>query len=356
MGAGLAGAANSQWTVVSTPNRGTVASGFNGVAGVSEAEVWAVGHSYDTRLAAYRTLIERWNGTRWSIVSSPNRGTDYNDLNGVAVEPTGTAWAVGYSRTPYQALVLGWTGSAWQMATLPNLGSGSSQLAAVTAVDTNDVWAVGWINEAGRLVPLTLHWNGSAWTRVPSALPSGSFSSLSAVAAAGPDDVWAGGYVYVEGRHRAFVEHWNGASWNVVPFPRRTTGMSFISSLSALPSGEVWAAGEDNGVPVVARWDGLRWTAVGRPGVGTGRNVLSKIVVRRADDVWVAGYTTDPTYGNRTVIRHWNGAAWSTDATPNPGTYPGLFGLTAMPSGRLWAVGLMRVNESDQTLAMQALP
>lgn len=351
--AGLAAAA-TPWTAVATPNRGTVASGFYGVAGVSENEAWAVGHSYDTSLAAYRTLIERWDGARWSIVASPNRGNDYNDLYGVTVEPTGAAWAVGYSRTPYAALALRWTGNAWQTSPLPNLGSGGSLLYAVDAADADDVWAVGWVNEAGRVIALTLHWNGSAWTRVPAALPAVTTSTLTAVAAARPADVWAAGYAYGKGRRRAFAEHWDGTSWSVVRFPRSKTGNSWVSSLSALPSGEVWAAGEDNGVAQVARWDGLRWTTVPRPNVGGARNVLSRILVRAADDVWVAGYVSDPSSGNRPLIQHWNGAGWTTETTPNLGSYASLLGFAGLSSGRLWGVGWTS-GSGDRTLALGAM-
>ena len=351
--AGLGWAATGSWTAVPTPNRGTIASGFYGVAGASDSEAWAVGHSYDTPSAAYRTLIERWDGARWTIVPSPNRGTDYNDLHGVAVEPTGAAWAVGYSRNPHAGMVLGWTGTAWRMSALPSL-PGASILYAVAAAGTNAGWAVGWVNEVGRVIALTLHWNGAAWTRVAAALPKGTLSALSTVAAAGPDDVWAGGYSYANGRHRAFVEHWDGARWAKVPFPR-SKAISYVSSLSALPSGEAWAAGEDNGVGHVARWDGLRWTTVPRPNVGTGRNVLSKIVARAPDDVWVAGYVSDPSAGNRMLIQHWNGAGWTTETAPDVGTYASLLGFTALPSGRLWAVGWTSGYDGDRTLAVATI-
>jgi hypothetical protein len=352
LAASLAWAATT-WSVVPTLNRGTVGSVLQGVAGVADAEVWAVGHFYDTKLAAFRTLIERWDGRSWTIVPSPNLGTAYNDVYGVAVDPSGNAaWAVGYGGNPHQALILAWSGAAWQMAALPSLGPGASTLYAASASAANDAWAVGWLNEAGRLVPLTLHWNGSAWKRIPAAVPTGTMASLQAVAAAGPDDVWAGGYTYIEGRHRAFVEHWNGRGWSVVAFPRVATGISYVWTLSALSSGEAWAAGEENGVPLVARWDGLRWNRVSRPSVGTGRNAVSTIVARGADDVWVAGYANDTSLGTRTLVQHWNGSGWTTEATPNPGPYSRLAGLAALPSGRLWAAGSRQASEGDVTLSL----
>jgi hypothetical protein len=47
-------------------------------------------------------MVQHWNGTSWTIFSSQSHGTGLNDLNYVAVTPTGNAWAVGeYFNTPY---------------------------------------------------------------------------------------------------------------------------------------------------------------------------------------------------------------------------------------------------------------
>ena len=45
-------------------------------------------------LLLYQMLIEHWDGTSWSIVSSPNVGLT-NILNGVAIVSTGNVWTVG---------------------------------------------------------------------------------------------------------------------------------------------------------------------------------------------------------------------------------------------------------------------
>ena len=42
-----------------------------------------------------QTLIEHWNGTTWSVVASPNVGTQLNGLNGVTAVSTSDIWAVG---------------------------------------------------------------------------------------------------------------------------------------------------------------------------------------------------------------------------------------------------------------------
>jgi hypothetical protein len=57
--------------------------------------------------ASGTTLIEHWNGTRWSVVSSPNPA-GYDRLSGVAVVPGSTqVWAEGIQAAPtgdYQTL------------------------------------------------------------------------------------------------------------------------------------------------------------------------------------------------------------------------------------------------------------
>jgi len=55
---------------------------------VSAGEWWAVG-DVGAALHANRTLITRFNGSAWSVVSSPNQGTANNGLNGVSIDPNG---------------------------------------------------------------------------------------------------------------------------------------------------------------------------------------------------------------------------------------------------------------------------
>ncbi len=56
-------------------------------------DIWAVGFSGSSTLP--QTLVEHWNGSQWSIVPSPNVGTNLNSLNGVTVVSANNVWAVG---------------------------------------------------------------------------------------------------------------------------------------------------------------------------------------------------------------------------------------------------------------------
>jgi hypothetical protein len=86
----------TSWTVVHAPNPAT--SGGNTLMGVScpsATACTAVGYSYISG-GFYRTFIESWDGTSWTVVPSPNPvpGGDY--LNGVSCASATACMAVGY--------------------------------------------------------------------------------------------------------------------------------------------------------------------------------------------------------------------------------------------------------------------
>src|SRR4029453_10040786 len=95
------------WGVVTTAKGGRKANILASVAAVADTDVWAVGWAFNQSLFAYRTLIEHWNGTRGSLVRSPNATNGYNLLNGVGVVGANNVWAVGQAAngSTYSTLV-----------------------------------------------------------------------------------------------------------------------------------------------------------------------------------------------------------------------------------------------------------
>src|SRR5207249_767545 len=93
----------------------------SGVATISANDVWAVG-SYDDASSPEQTLVERWNGSSWEVVSSPNTGSASNHLYGVAAVSANDVWAVGYydNGTTRQTLIEHWDGSSWSIVPSPN--------------------------------------------------------------------------------------------------------------------------------------------------------------------------------------------------------------------------------------------
>src|SRR5262245_44271313 len=69
---------------------------LSNAAFVSAGQSWAVGN-LSSALHPNQTVIERFNGSGWSVVPSPDQGSGNNALNGVSMIP-GAGWAVGYAQ------------------------------------------------------------------------------------------------------------------------------------------------------------------------------------------------------------------------------------------------------------------
>ena len=83
------------WQIIASPNGPRQVNELHSVSALSENDVWAVGVSYNTELTLGSTLIEHWNGSRWSVVPSPNPSSSVNKLNAVAAVSPNDVWASG---------------------------------------------------------------------------------------------------------------------------------------------------------------------------------------------------------------------------------------------------------------------
>ena len=60
----------SQWSVDSTPNPSATSNALYGGVAFSGSDVWSAG-TYGDSSGSFRTLAEHWNGSYWSIVATP---------------------------------------------------------------------------------------------------------------------------------------------------------------------------------------------------------------------------------------------------------------------------------------------
>jgi hypothetical protein len=188
----------SKWRHVPSPNIG-VFDELEAVGATSSASAWAVGDYI--KGTAVLSLIEHWNGTRWRRVTSPNPGgaAGGTHLVGVGISSVRSAWAVGYynNGSGFRTLIVRWNGTRWRQVTSPNPGGAdhTNLLNAVTVSQSGKAWAVGYY--AGRLAnqTLVLNWNGTRWRRLPSSNPGGSAEAnyLNGVAATPTGCAWAVG-------------------------------------------------------------------------------------------------------------------------------------------------------------------
>jgi hypothetical protein len=262
------------------------------VKGVTDSIAIAVGDSIDSNFVK-RTLVERYNGTKWVHQSSPSPDPDDNSLRSVAAPTGANAWAVGEKGLNSTTLIEHYDGSAWTVQTSPHPGSASS-LTGVSTDSASSVWAAGsWYSAGGDGHTLIEHYNGTKWVlqATPDLPDEGSFSSISAVSAA---DVWAVGYQISQGFPRTLIEHYDGTSWTVVPSPNAGSNQNYLYGVKATSSTNAWAVGS---------------------------------------------YSTDS--GNeRTLVLHYDGANWTIQSSPNIGTFDELYAVGATSSTNAFAVGL----------------
>lgn len=160
----------TSWSMFPTPNPGSPNTNYlYGVAAVATNDVWAVG---EYASGADQTLVVHWNGSAWSVVQSPNVPGSYSFLRGVSVVSARDIWAVGYSwssTSGYRTLVEHWNGSTWSIVTSPNPGPATNQLNGV-ATSPNSVWAVG-LMDSGMLVERLIPCAVGTPTATPTSTP-----------------------------------------------------------------------------------------------------------------------------------------------------------------------------------------
>jgi hypothetical protein len=91
-----------------------------------------------------RTLIERWNGTKWTVVPSPTPGSGSN-LNAAAVASADSVWAVGQLSENYvgRTLIERWNGTAWNQVSSPDVAGTNSYSWWAVAAAHSTAWRSG---------------------------------------------------------------------------------------------------------------------------------------------------------------------------------------------------------------------
>jgi len=142
----------TEWTILSTVNpEGATEAGFAGVACSTSSSCMAVGSYHATSFGVDKTLTERWNGSTWAIVSSPNPAKEgLAHLRGVSCLSASSCIAVGslYSGTfpldEETTIAESWNGTSWTLQTSPNAaGKHFSSFVSVSCSSTVACTAVG---------------------------------------------------------------------------------------------------------------------------------------------------------------------------------------------------------------------
>jgi sugar lactone lactonase YvrE len=262
----------TKWSVKSAPNpAGSIESRLQGVSCVSASSCTAVGYA-TTGPEAVSTLVERYDGTSWKILSSPNpAGFPKAYLYDVTCVAANDCWAVGKSsytakeeeleeKIP-RALIERW--GATETWTISSLTGGPKQLKAVACSSSTSCHAV-----TGESATVE-RWNGSSWSAASAVTPpNGSAPKLKGIACRSEGTCAAVGSYSLGGHTAPLVERWSGSSWSVqaAADPTGVIEESTGGSLEGIscPSAAVCTAvgsrtTSTEEAPLVESWDGTDW-------------------------------------------------------------------------------------------------
>jgi len=141
----------TSWSVMTLPSPpaglGVTIPALHGITALAPNNVWAVGDvEQPVGYSNGTTLIEHWDGTKWSIVPSPTG--PFAVLNGVSARASNDVVAAGWDLSSpnggaEQSLILRWNGSKWSVDNTPTAGTSSPLYGAATLPGATNEWAVG---------------------------------------------------------------------------------------------------------------------------------------------------------------------------------------------------------------------
>jgi len=291
----------SSWQIVSSPNLTPSQLGdmLNAVAAISANDVWAVGTD------GANTLIEHWDGAQWSVIPSPSPSATGNFLQGVTALSADNVWAAGYDITGQgceqipEPLIEHWNGTQWSVATTPTISAQyGARLYAISADSANDVWAVGEVVE---------RFDGSAWSLVNGPAQVGLFG----VGALGANNVWTVG---VGPNGAPAIAHWDGSQLTLAASPTPPNQMqTTLLGVAGVNANDIWAVGGNpqvgcagESVPLIEHWNGQAWSIVNGADLGAGNGgYLDAVVAISANNVWAVGQQYGPTITQHSLIEHY---------------------------------------------------
>ncbi|HEX4059880.1 MAG TPA: hypothetical protein VHY58_02570 [Streptosporangiaceae bacterium] len=351
-----ASASTTSWTIQPTP---TPADGVNGqlqaVSCLSAASCTAVGN-YESD-AGTVTLVEVWDGSAWTVQTSPNpSGANFSDLTGVSCSSATSCTAVGdytLSGSGSMPLAEHWDGSTWALQSVPSpSGAISSFLDAVSCPSATSCTAVGNSLAQTRPEPtLAEYWNGSTWTiqSTPIPAPQAGSDFLRGVSCTAPDKCTAVGWFQRPGINNfvGLTEQHYGSRWRFVSARGGSSAITGqLNGVSCTAKNNCTLVGTNgNGAALAEHWDGTGWTAQTTPSPAS--IILTAVSCATATGCTSVGYS--PTAGYATVAERYYQGTWRTQPTGSPNSPEELLGLSCVSASTCTAVGTY--TRADNPLA-----
>jgi hypothetical protein len=312
-----------------------------GVSCTGKAQCTATGLVTTKSGANYRTLAERWNGTRWAVQATPTPlsggrlgGTLAAGLDCTSAKACMAA-GYSYSKTKFSLLGEGWNGTKWTTQPL------NKQPTVVLPSGISCTWAKDCmtVGERGSGATLAEHWNGKKW----SVLATRKYGVLFGVTCPASRNCTAAG---TTSTGKALAEHWNGRSWSVqsAATPDQITELFAVDCHPAGACVAVGVGGTSGGssaAPVAEQLTGTKWSVLSpvdpSPGDVADLYSVSCLSATNCTAVGDAGDSAGTT--DATLAEHWDGTSWTVETTPSPATFSSLFSVSCTSATHCVAAG-----------------
>lgn len=304
----------------------------------------------------YEALAEVWNGTSWKTQAAARPASaTINDLYSVSCvsadfcEAVGAHWSYG-GGVPETALAEVWNGTSWTVQSTPDPTTGTNgelgRLYGVSCYSADFCEAVGYSSGTsdGGLLEI---WNGTSWS-----MQTGStgFNYLDSVSCTSEDFCEAVGSGFDIGNAETF----DGTSWTAQATPDPGSPPSgVLTGVSCLSSTSCEAVGYSNSGIYADSWGGSSWSlqTVPAPSGATSEH-LNSVSCVSGSFCEAAGYS-EGSSGYSTLIETYNGASWSVQASANPvgAVGPQFNGVSCTSISACTAVGWYENPSNVVTLA-----
>jgi hypothetical protein len=299
--------------------------------------------------------IARWARTGWTALGGSRSGLE-DRVYGLATTGPGEIVAAGsfqdagnYVNADYASR---WDGGRWttlSSISLPDGGGLQGEVYDLTLGSDGRLYAGGYFRDAGN-DPAADHlavWDGTSWEAVGD--PIEAFNTDVTAVAAGPGGLLAVGGQFSNAAGIADADYfamWDGISWSALGGP----GNPFDGVVRALEwgidgrlyvGGEFWEAAGVSGANYVAIWDPVSetWSAADGPGGGPDGYVFALAhdgagTLYAGGDFIDAGGDPDAQY-----IAKWDGTTWSSLGGPGSGLDSYVYAVAVDDLGRVFAGG-----------------
>lgn len=301
----------SKWTIQSTPNAKN-AGGFGAIHCVTRVQCFAVGDG----------LGANWNGTKWSLVKLGFPG-DPADLTAISCTKANACYAAGgfFQEAVLTGVLEFWNGSRWRVQNYEITSSNdSSVFNGISCTTATNCTAVGSFDDSGNHAlaeDFSLRWQSV----IPLPFNGAIATVLSSVSCVSPNSCIAVGSVSTSSDTESFADAWDGTQWNSANMPKQSStsfnGVSCKTSTFCIAVGEL--AKKGGNVTIAERWNGVKWVIQATPNpAGAASNFLTGISCPATNACTAVGFYVTAHGGLALLAEQWNGKSWGIKHTPAP--------------------------------------